>query len=159
MDDCSQHAFFCLSCHSCVLSCIWLFAALWTVIRQAPLSMGFSRQEYWSWFPFHSPGDLPNPGSEPASPLSPALQADYLLTGPSWKPWPLHKSCWMGRPHDSPLLLTQGQQLMINMFSNLYKEIKKWLLPHRMLWGWWKGYISWLWGQSHWVTHFKQVHY
>ena len=48
-------------------SCVRLFATLWTVASQAPLSMGFSKQEYWSEFPFPSPWDLPNPGSEPAS--------------------------------------------------------------------------------------------
>ena len=41
----------------------------WTVAHQAPLSMGFSRQEYWSGLPFPSPGDLPNPGMEPVSPV------------------------------------------------------------------------------------------
>ena len=41
-----------------LLSCVWLFATLWTVACQAPLSMGFFRQEYWSMFPFPSPGDL-----------------------------------------------------------------------------------------------------
>ena len=49
----------------------------WTVACQAPLSMGFSRQEYWSGLPFPSPGDRPNPGNEPGSP---ALQADGLPT-------------------------------------------------------------------------------
>ena len=49
----------------------------WTVAHQAPLSMGFSRQEYWSGWPFPSPGDPPNLGTEPGSP---ALQADDLLT-------------------------------------------------------------------------------
>ena len=49
----------------------------WTIAHQAPLSMGFSRQEYWSGLPFPSPGDLPNPGIEPGSP---ALQADDLPT-------------------------------------------------------------------------------
>ena len=48
----------------------------------APLSMGFSRQEYWSGLPFPSPGDLPDPGIEPMSPASPALQVDSLLTEP-----------------------------------------------------------------------------
>ena len=51
-----------------VLSHICLFATPWTVSLQAPLSMGFSRQEYWSGLPFPSPGDLPNPGIEPVSP-------------------------------------------------------------------------------------------
>ena len=49
----------------------------WTVAHQAPLSMGFSRQEYWSGLPFPSTGDLPDPGIEPRSPT---LQADSLLT-------------------------------------------------------------------------------
>ena len=57
-------------------SCLTLVTP-WTVARQAPLSLGFSRQEYWSGLPFPSPGDLPNPGIEPRSP---ALQADPLLT-------------------------------------------------------------------------------
>ena len=51
------------------------FATLWTVVRQAPLSMGFSRQEYWSGLSFPSPGDLLDPEIEPGSP---ALQADAL---------------------------------------------------------------------------------
>ena len=49
---------------------------------QSPLSMGFSRQKYWSGSPFASPGDLPNPGMEPRSPMSPALQVNSLLLGP-----------------------------------------------------------------------------
>ena len=53
-----------------------LFAIQWTVAHQAPLSMNFSRQEYWSGLPFPSPEDLPDPGMEPRSP---ALQADSLL--------------------------------------------------------------------------------
>ena len=52
-------------------------ATLWTVDCQAPLSMGFSRQEYWSWLPFPSPKDLPDPEIEPGSPV---LQKDFLLT-------------------------------------------------------------------------------
>ena len=55
----------------------------WTVAHQAPLSMGFSRQEYWSGLPFPSPGDLPNPGIEPRSPT---LQADALTSEPPGKP-------------------------------------------------------------------------
>ena len=56
---------------------------LWPVARQAPLSMGFSRPEYWSGWPFPSPGDLPNPGIEP---MCPTLQADSLLSEPPGKP-------------------------------------------------------------------------
>ena len=54
-----------------------LFATPWTVAYQAPLSMGFSRQEYWSGLPFPSPGDLPNTGIKPGSPT---LQADALTS-------------------------------------------------------------------------------
>ena len=57
-----------------VLSCVLLFATPWTVACQAPLSMEFSRPEYWSGWPFPSPADLPNPGIKPRSP---ALQADF----------------------------------------------------------------------------------
>ena len=64
------------------LSCVWLFATPWTVARQAPPSMGFSRQEYWNGLPFPSPGDLPNPGIEL---MSPALQADALTSEPPGK--------------------------------------------------------------------------
>ena len=54
--------------NACMLSCVRLFATPWTVARQAPLSMGFSRQEYWSGLPFPPAGDLPNPGIKPVSP-------------------------------------------------------------------------------------------
>ena len=64
------------------LSRVQLFAAPWTVAYQAPPSMGFSRQEYWSGVPFPSPGDLPNLGIEPGSP---ALQADALPSKPPGK--------------------------------------------------------------------------
>ena len=62
-----------------------LFATPWTIACQAPLSVGFSRQEYCSGSLFPSPEDLPNPGIEPASPVSPALQVDSLPTEPSGK--------------------------------------------------------------------------
>ena len=50
------------------LSCVQFFATTWTVAHQGPLSLGFSRQEYWSGLPFPSPGDLPDPGIEHTSP-------------------------------------------------------------------------------------------
>ena len=65
------------------LSCVQLFATPWTVAHQAPLSMGFSRQEYWSGLSFPSPGDLPDTGIEPRSP---ALEADTLTSEPPGKP-------------------------------------------------------------------------
>ena len=65
------------------LSRVRLFATLWTIAYQAPLSMGFFRQEYWSGLPFPSPGDLPNPGIEPGFPT---LEADDLTSEPPGKP-------------------------------------------------------------------------
>ena len=73
-----EYFFFCLfTCLSlinsicvCVLSRVWLVAAPWTIAYQAPLSMEFSRQEYWSGFSFPSPGDLPDPGMERVSQAS-----------------------------------------------------------------------------------------
>ena len=59
---------------------IQLFAILWTVAHQAPLSMGFSRQEYWSGLPCSPPGDLPNPGTEPTSLTTPALAGGFFTT-------------------------------------------------------------------------------
>ena len=66
-----------------MLSCVQLFATAWTAAHQIPLSMEFFRQEYWSGKPFPSPGDLPNPGTEPSAP---ALQADSLPSEPPGKP-------------------------------------------------------------------------
>ena len=65
------------------LSCVRLFVTPPAVAHQAPPSMGFSRQEYWSGLPFPSPGDLPDPGIEPRSS---ALHADALISEPPGKP-------------------------------------------------------------------------
>ena len=61
------------------LSRVRPFATPWTVAYQASPSMGFSRQEYWTGLPFPSPGDLPDPGIEPGSPV---LEADALISEP-----------------------------------------------------------------------------
>ena len=70
--------YFCLS-----KSCLNLFDF---VGHQAPLSMGFLKQEYWSGLPFPPPGDYPNPGMEPKSPVSLALAGRFFTTAPSGKP-------------------------------------------------------------------------
>ena len=67
------------------LSPVQLFATLWTVACQAPLSMGFSRQEYWSRLLFPLPGDLPNPGTKCASLKSPALAGGFFTTSAIWE--------------------------------------------------------------------------
>ena len=84
------------SCVLPVLSHIWLFATSQTVARQAPLSMEFSRQEYWSGLPFPSPGDLPGSETEPTSLVSPALAGGFFTTAHSLPPrvsqW-VHNKC------------------------------------------------------------------
>ena len=69
----------------CELSHVQLFAAPWTVAHQAPLSMGFFKQEYWSRLPFPSPGDLPDPGIEPAYFASPVMASGFLTTSTTWE--------------------------------------------------------------------------
>ena len=64
--------------HTQLLSHVQLFATLWTVARQAPLSMVFSRQEYWNGLPFPPPGDLLNPGIKPMSTSYPALAGGFF---------------------------------------------------------------------------------
>ena len=69
-----------LSC----LSQVQLFVTPWTVVRQAPRSMGFSRQESWGGLPCPPPGDLPDPGIEPTSLMSPALTGGFFTPGTTW---------------------------------------------------------------------------
>ena len=71
--------------YACMLSSVQLFATPWTIARRVPPSMEFSRQEYWSRLPFPPPADLPDPGIEPASPLSPALAGRLFITEPPGK--------------------------------------------------------------------------
>ena len=76
-------------------SCVQLFTTLWTVTHQPPLSMKFSRQEYWSGFPFPPSGDRPDPGIKPESP---ALQTDSLPTEPLGKPYNAYSSFEIRNP-------------------------------------------------------------
>ena len=68
------------------------FVTRWTVTCQAPLSMGFSRQEYWSGRLFPSPGDLPNLGTETTSPAFPELAGGFFITEPPGKPFTINRS-------------------------------------------------------------------
>ena len=82
----TRELFYILLVMGCVCECVCvgtlshvqLLVTLWTAAHQIPLSMEFPRQEYWSELPFPPPGDLPDPGIEPASPMSPVLQVDSL---------------------------------------------------------------------------------
>ena len=69
----------------CVLSHIQLFVTPWSVDCQAPLSMKFSRQEYWSGLPFPPPGDVPDPRIEPKSPAPLAFTGRFLATSAPWE--------------------------------------------------------------------------
>ena len=108
------------------LSCVRVLATPWTAAHQAPPSMGFSRQEYWSRLPFPSPGDLPEPGIKPGSP---ALQADALPSEPPGRRTSLIL--------DNSLLLLPSLSLLIlivNMmmvFSFTYREFGKLSSGHR----------------------------
>ena len=64
---------------------VQLFVIPWTIAHQAPLSMGFSRQKYWSGFPCPPPRDLPNPETEPASLMFIALAGGFFATSATWK--------------------------------------------------------------------------
>ena len=66
-------------------SCLTV-VTLETAAHQTPLSMEFSRQEYWNWLPFPPPRDLPNPGIELTTLVSPALASRFLTAEPPWKP-------------------------------------------------------------------------
>ena len=78
----ADHLCACLPSH---FSRIGLFAALWTIARQAPLSMGYSRQEFWSGLPYVPLEDLPNPGTKPMSLKSPALAGRFFTSSATWE--------------------------------------------------------------------------
>ena len=75
-------------CEQCVLRPVRLIAVPWTVDRQTPLSMGFSRQESWSGLLFPSPEDLPNPGIKPIPPVSSALAGSFFTSNTTWEGFP-----------------------------------------------------------------------
>ena len=79
--------------HAQLLSHVQLFVSPYTIAHQAPLSMGFSRQEYWSGLPFPPPGDLPNPGIKQ---VSPALAGRFFITEPRGKPICPGQTCTLG---------------------------------------------------------------
>ena len=70
------------TCVYCRFSQVQLFATPWTAALQAPLSMRFSKQDYWSGLPFSSPGDLPDPGIQPAPLSAPALAGSFFALAP-----------------------------------------------------------------------------
>ena len=113
--------------HMCLPSPDWLFATPWTIAHPAPLSMGFSRQEYWGGLPFPTPGDLPTPGIKLKSPVPPALQADSLLfesPGKSGRDFK-HTGYW-------PQITEMHMKGMISISPNscIFPYIEKPWIPH-----------------------------
>ena len=81
--------------HACMLSrfsCVWLFAILWTLSARLLCPGGFSREKYWSWLPCPPPGNLPNPGVEPASLKSAALAGGFFTTSTPWAAQARHRA-------------------------------------------------------------------
>ena len=111
-----------------MLSCVLLFATPWTVAHQTPLSMGFSRQEYWSGLPCPPPGDLPYPGIKPASLMSPTLAGTSLPLVPpgtlsirNMKRYGEAVLRWQRNRMGRPLSHPQIHQKNISMPSKFYK--------------------------------------
>ena len=103
-----------------LLSHVQLFATPWTVAHQAPLSMGFSRQQYWSGLPLPSPRDLSDPGIKPGSP---ALQADALPSEPSGTPSTC-KVWWQRTPLWNQRNMVQSLTLLWkSCYSSLHSPI------------------------------------
>ena len=131
-----------LSMYACMLSCcshVRLFITLWTIARQASLSMGFIRQEYWSVLPCPPPGDLPDPEINPSSLMSPALAGRFLTTSATWEANLLSVLYKIKIPR-APCLHTLGilfksrswvfslaEMEAITSFSNGMKTVIKWL--------------------------------
>ena len=85
LDKVTFSCIFTQDCIACVLSCVWFFGTPRSVAHQAPLSMGFPRQECWSGLPLPSPGGLPNAVLKPESLVSPALAGEFLTTSATWE--------------------------------------------------------------------------
>jgi len=92
--------------------CVQLFATLCTVAHQTPLSIGLPRQEYWSRLPCHPPGDLPDPGIEFASLISPALAGGFFTTSATWE---AHQS------HYAELKRQDTKECIYTVLSHLYQ--------------------------------------
>ena len=119
--------------HACVLSCfsrVWLFATPWAIARQTPLSMGFSRQEYWSGLPCPPPGDLLDPGIKPTSLLSPALAGGFFTTSTSLRK-PRNVKGFAQVPELVTALELESKSLIINPVPFLLCYSENNVLIHR----------------------------
>ena len=117
----------------CVLSHVQLFATPWTGARQAPLSMGFSRQEYWSGLPSPSPGDPPHPGIEPGSRASSAMPGELSTPSTTWEALLSYICCQknhtaLARKQEYLILKRQS----LSKYLKLPKQSGKSLLPQKL---------------------------
>ena len=104
------------SVHMSSLSRVWLYVTPWTAARQAPLSVGFSRQEHWSVLPSAARGDLPSPGIEPASPVCLALADGFFTPEP---------------PGDPPQMLTHSEKSACQqILLMILRKAPRWRLSH-----------------------------
>ena len=102
-------------------SCVWFFVNLWAVASQTPLSMGFSRQEYWSGLPCSPSGDLPDPGIEPSSLMSPALAGRFFTTSATWEA-PYDMCSPFNHPnHRNPIVLDDARGEVKQVFINFLR--------------------------------------
>ena len=120
-------------------SCVWLFVTPWTVARQSPVSMGFSRQEYWCVLPLPPPGNLPNPGIEPTFPVSPTLAYGFFTLVPPGKPICMYMSvCFFLGFFFFPVRnIHSSKQEFIKFLVWTQTELSKkttWFLLSRCLW-------------------------
>ena len=118
---------------ACAFSHIQLFVTLRTAACQAPLSTGFSSQEYRSGLPFSLPGDLPDPGVDPKSPASPAWPGRFFTTEPSEKPSRKSNASQMFSHHkEPPAALLQKQVVSVTSFPipSLPSRTSQHLSPH-----------------------------
>ena len=126
-----------------VLSCfchVWFFATLWTVAYQAPLSMGFSRPEYWNGLPCPPPGALPDSGIELMSLISPALAGGFFTTSATWEAHRAHSRCSIN---------ADSTNLSLEMFCpHLLKFLEKDMATH-------SNYLA---GESHGQRNLVRLH-
>ena len=139
--------------HCCYLVaklCLTLFVIPRTAAHQAPLSVGFPRQEYWSGLPFPSPGDLPDPGMEHTSLASPALAGGFFTTEAPGKP--LHWVIWswtlcMRITLCPKKLLTRGSDFTTKDTQTQKKSV---VITDTNLWAWRPAFKSWI--APHWLS-------
>ena len=107
----------------CCFSHVQLFETPWTVACQVPLPMGFSRQEFWSGLPFPSPGDLPDPGIEPASLASSALADVFFTTSTTWEVWIVYIQFKIGNINrESAILILMTGSGKVTVLNGVLQE-------------------------------------